>query len=252
MLAHQPQQLRVDGRPDGVARVLGVGGLVQVDLRWRELGHRLDRHVDAQVERLTDAGVDDDALALRTDEETADFFQRPLGGREADALHVSPGRLSQPLQRRGPDAMPRLSAPPRGSHRRSPTPCRRRRSRACEVSIRYSDSGVVMRMSGGMAQHVAGARAAACRRCARAPARRPRCRAAAPQILLYVVAERLERRDVHQTRSAALGVGRRRLGDEAIECPQEGGKGLAGPGGRRDEHVLAARRWPATPAPAPA
>ena len=75
-------------------------------------------------------------------------------------------------------------------------------SRACEVSIRYSDSGVVMRMSGGLRsiaaplalRRVAGAHADA-HVGADAAQRRP-------QVALDVVAERLERRDVDQPQRA--------------------------------------------------
>ena len=60
-----------------------------------------------------------------------------------------------------------------------------------------------------------------------------------PQVALHVVAERLERRDVDQPERPLLGVRRRRVRHEAVERPQEGGKGLAGAGGRRDERVCA-------------
>ena len=101
VLAHQLQQLGVDRRPDRLAGGLVPGALerVELDARVTRLDHRLDRHVDLQVERLADAGVDDRARALRADEEAADLLERVLGRRQADPLDVAPGRLGEPLER---------------------------------------------------------------------------------------------------------------------------------------------------------
>ncbi len=62
VLAHELEQLGVDRRPDRAARGLAARHAVELD-RHVGLDHRLDRHVDAQVERLAHAGVDDGALA---------------------------------------------------------------------------------------------------------------------------------------------------------------------------------------------
>ena len=84
-------------------------------------------------------------------------------------------------------------------------------------------------------------RALALRRVAGADRRRVRS-AADPaqrraQVALDVVGQRLERRDVDEARvRVVLG---RRVGDEAVEPPQERGERLARAGGRRDEDVLA-------------
>ena len=85
-----------------------------------------------------------------------------------------------------------------------------------------------------------GARAAACRRCGcatRDVAADALERSA--QVLLDVVRERLQRRDVDQPGPAlSLGSG---LGHQAVERPQECGERLARAGRGRHEHVLTAR-----------
>src|SRR5439155_14977127 len=50
------------------------------------LGHRLDGHLDAQVERLARAGVDDRHIPAGADEETSDLLERVLRRGEADPL----------------------------------------------------------------------------------------------------------------------------------------------------------------------
>jgi hypothetical protein len=84
--AHLLEQLGVDRRPDRLARRLAAGEGIEVRVPGLRFDHRLDRHVDLQVERLARAGVDDRAGALRPDEEAADLLQRVLGGREPDPL----------------------------------------------------------------------------------------------------------------------------------------------------------------------
>ncbi len=110
--------------------------------------------------------------------------------------------------------------------------------RACEVRIRYSDSGVVTRMSGGLraiaarsrwgvspvripTRHVLGADAA--QRCA--------------QVALDVVGEGLQRADVDDagTRTASP----RSWTAQPVERPQERGERLARAGGCGEQHVLA-------------
>ena len=98
VLADQAQQLRVDGRPDAAPRGLAAGDGVELERRVR-LDHGLHGHVDAQVERLAHAGVDDGAVARGPDEEARHLVERPLRRREADALHVATRLLGQPLQR---------------------------------------------------------------------------------------------------------------------------------------------------------
>ena len=111
-------------------------------------------------------------------------------------------------------------------------------------------------MSGGVRRASGGARSPACRRCGsptvgacerarRALGREPDPGERRPQVLLDVDGERLERRDVEH--AAPLGGGRRRLGREAVDRPQERGEGLARAGGSEDQRVVARARSPATP-----
>ncbi len=100
VVADQAQQLRVDRRPDAAPGRLAAGDRVELERRVR-LDHGLHRHVDAQVERLAHAGVDDRALPARPHQEPGDLVERLLRRREADALHVAACLLGQPLQRHG-------------------------------------------------------------------------------------------------------------------------------------------------------
>ena len=85
--AHLLEQLGVDRGPDRLARRLAAGGEVEVGARRLVgLDHRLDRHVDLEVQRLADARVDDPHGAPRADHEAPDLLQRVLRGAEADAL----------------------------------------------------------------------------------------------------------------------------------------------------------------------
>ena len=127
-------------------------------------------------------------------------------------------------------------------------------SRAREVSIRYSDSGVVIRMSGGLRSH---RRALALGRVAGADADAhvlgadPAQRRA--QVALDVVGERLQRADVDHARAAPrAGAPPSGSAAQPVERPQERRERLARAGRRREQHVLAAARSPATPAPGPA
>ena len=126
-------------------------------------------------------------------------------------------------------------------------------SRACDVSIRYSDSGVVMRMSGGWRT--------SCRRSSArvSPVRMPTvgsvngdaeplgreadARERRPQVLLDVEGERPQRRDVEQPRAARPCVGHRR-GARAGRCPTGTRPASCPPGGRQDQRVLAGRDRP--------
>ncbi len=229
------QQLRVDGRPDAAPGRLAAGDGVELQGRVG-LDHGLHGHVDAQVERLAHAGVDHRAVAAGADEKARHLVEGPLRRRQADPLHVAARLPGQPLQghrevgaalglRHRVDLVD--DDPFRAGEQRS----RLRREHQVE-RFRRGDQHV-----GRVAQHrrplalrrVAGAHAHADVRADAAQRR--------PQIALDVVAERLERRDVDEPELALAGVRRRRLGDEAVERPQKGGKRLAGAGGRRDQSM---------------
>ena len=236
VLAHELEQLRVDRRPDRLAGRLHAGALERIELDVRVgLDHRLDRHVDLEVERLAHAGVHDRAGALRADEEAADLLERVLGRAQADPLHVAARRLLEPLERERQvrpalglrdgvdlvddhllDALEDLGRLT-GQHQverlgRGDQDVRRVADHVAPVLLR--------RVAGAQADLDVGADA---------PQRRA-------QVLLDVVGERLQRRHVDEPR--AVGG---RLGDEAVERPQEGGEGLARAGGRRDQRVRAGR-----------
>ncbi len=121
-------------------------------------------------------------------------------------------------------------------------------SRACEVSSRNSDSGVVIRMSGGcrgqlaalVRRGVAGAHADPDVRCGQAQAVRGVADAGQrrAQVALDIHRERLERRDVEHP-AALPRIGRGRLGGQLVDGPQERGQRLARPGRRDHQRVLA-------------
>ena len=234
VLLDQVEQLRIDRRPDRLARRLLARALERVE---RDVGvgldHRLHRHVDLQVERLAHAGVDDRARALGADEEAADLLERVLGGRQADPLHISARRLLQPLERERQvsaalglrdgvdlvhdhllDAVEDLRGLA-GQHqverlRRGDQDVRRVADHRLALPLR--------RVTGAQGDLDVGADAAQRR----------------AQVLLDVVRQRLQRGDVDEPR--AVGG---RLGDEPVERPQERGQRLARAGRRRDQRVLA-------------
>ena len=88
--------------------------------------------------------------ALAAAQEAGDLLQRTLRGGQPDALRRAPRELLEPLEderevRAALGGRQRVDlVDDHGLDRRSV-------SRACEVSIRKSDSGVVIRMSGGCA-----------------------------------------------------------------------------------------------------
>ena len=122
-------------------------------------------------------------------------------------------------------------------------------SRAAEVSIKNSDSGVVIKMSGGWLTSLRRSPAEV------SPERTPTVtdggdwpsrRAVwvmpgewSAQVALDVDRQRLERRDVEHP--AALLGRRLRVPDQRVEGGEEGRQGLAGSGRRDDERVLPGR-----------
>ena len=79
VLLHEPQELRVDRRPD--RRLLG-------------LAHVLERHHDLEVELFRRPGINQLDLA-GAGHEPADLLHRPLCGRQADPLE---GLVDEPLE----------------------------------------------------------------------------------------------------------------------------------------------------------
>lgn len=235
VLAYQTQKLRIDRRPDAAPRGFAARHSVQLDGLVR-LDHGFHGHVDAQVDRLAHAGVDDRAPARGTDEIARHLFQRPLGGGQPDALDIAARLLGQPLQRHrqvraalglgdGVDLV--QDHPLRAGEQPA---CLRREHEVQRLGRRDEDVGrraqhgrplLLRRVAGAHRDRDVGADAAQRR----------------AQVALHVVAQRLERRDVDEPQRSLLRVRGRRFRDEPVERPQEGGEGLAGPGGRRDERV---------------
>ena len=254
VLLHQPEQLGVDRRPDRALRDgrlqgaepgahqiaasrrraltahRGIGHVVGV-----RLAHVLHRHVDLHVERLADARVHHRALAAGTHEEAADLLQRTLSGGEPDALDRALGLVLQALERQ------RQMGPALGAGHGVDL-VHDHGLRAGEELARPGGEHQVERLRGRdehvgrSAQHrlalalrgVAGANAH--RHVAADPPER------GAQVLLHVVGEGLQRRDVDQPRASfALW---RRLSHQTVEGPEEGGECLARAGGGGEQDVL--------------
>ena len=104
VLAHEPEQLGVDGRPDRAEPALGGRrqhaavclGHVVVRLA-AGLAHVLDGDDDLEVELLARPRVDELDRAVAGDE-AADLLQRALRRGEADALHRLREQVVEPLQ----------------------------------------------------------------------------------------------------------------------------------------------------------
>jgi hypothetical protein len=233
--ADQLEQLRVDRRPDPAR---GRGGAVaggRIDhLRLRGgLAHVLDRHVDAQVERLAHAGVDDRA-GPPAGQEAADLVERPLRRRQADPLQLPACGAVEPLECQREmgaalglgDRVDLVDDDP---------------LRPGEDLARARGQHQVERLGGGdedvgrAAQH----RLAIALGGVAGPdpdldlTADPLQRRA--QVALDVVGESLQGRDVDQPRAALVGG----LGDEPVEPPEERRERLARPGRGRDQRVAA-------------
>ena len=182
---------------------------------------------------LRDAGVDELDRPAAGDE-APDLLERPLGGREPDALERLVGDALEPLEReremraalRAGDGVHLVD-----DHRLDPA----QHLAALRGEEEIERLGVVIRMSGGVAQHLAAlaligvARADADRQRRAEPGER------AAEVALDVVVERLQRRDVEQPQPfAGAGV-------EPVDPGQERRQRLARAGRSLHEHVRAAR-----------
>ncbi len=264
--ADQLQQFVLQRRPNAVARFgtrgdLGVdnGAVDAVEHRLAELRHVFDRHHDLDVELFRHVRVDDghrpELAVAQPAEELADFFQRPLRRAQPDALerrafaaHLH-DELFEALQRER-QVRAALGAGHRvdlvNDHDFDTRQGGPRLARQQEIErLRRGDEHVGRMLYQGAAfvgRGIAGAgtdadvgqrQAGALGLDGDAGERRL-------QVALDVVGQRLERADV-QHAAAALLVGRRRLGGEPVERPQERRQGLAGTRGRGQQHVLALR-----------
>ena len=241
VLLDEREQLGIDRGPyraaAGAVAVLGLGG-GQAVFRHIRLAHVLDGHLDPHVERLADAGVDDRAVAAGSGQEAPDLLERSLRRREADPLD-RPARLAlEPLEAQREvgsalglrhrvdlvddhplDALEDLPRA-RSEHQVERLGCRDQHvGRVAEHRLALALRGVA-----GADRHRDVAADALER---------------GAQVALDVVGEGLQRGDVDEP--GAARVVRDRLGDEAIEAPEEGGEGLPGARGGRQQNVLAAR-----------
>jgi hypothetical protein len=231
--------------------------------------HVFHGHHDLDLERLADAGVDDGGPGVarrprgrRSRRGTVgDLLERALRGREPDALRrpVGDGSSRSSVSIRW---APRLVVAIAWISSMITASTFTSVSRAARVSIRYSDSGVVMSRSGGRRT------SAGARRRLVSPVRiatvgrrerhaqplggeadaHERC----PQVLLDVERQRPQRRDVEH-RVRALGCGRPRLrrGDQRSIPQRNAVSVLPDPVGAQIS-VCSPARSPATPAPAAA
>ena len=117
VLADQPQQLRIDGRPDAAPGRLAAGDGVELERRVR-LDHRLHGHVDAQVERLAHAGVDDGAVAAGPTRKRATSSSGRCVADSPMRCTSRPACSASRSERHARGASRAWSAPPRGSRRR--------------------------------------------------------------------------------------------------------------------------------------
>ena len=188
--------------------------------------------------------------ALRADQELGDPLERALRRRQADPLNLNGGHLlgfasgGAALCRGRTSSDRRSSVSARWAPRfdwatawisstiTASTPVRI--SRTWLVSIRYSDSGVVIRMSGRRALHrlallLRGVTSAQTDGHLGADALQRRA-----QVALDVVAKRLQRRDVDQDPALLRFASERRSGrlrGKPVDAPEEGAERLARPVG---------------------
>ena len=233
VLAHELEQLGVDRRPDRLAGGLLARERVQLHVHLLGLDHRFHGHVDLQVQRLAHAGVDHRRAPLRPDHEAADLFQRVLRRAQPHPLDVTPRDLDETLER---DRQVRAALGLRDGvdlvqdHGLRALEHRPRLAREHQVQRLWRRDQDVRRVL----DHVAPLllrRVTGPDRDVQLGADPAQRRA---QVLLDVVGERLQRRDVDEPRLLV-----RRPRDELVEPVEERGQRLARAGRRRDQDVLA-------------
>ena len=239
---HELEQLRVERRPErvrpAVVRALHVlqrgGGL---RLLW------IGGHLDAEIELLAHARVDDPHLAVAADK-ARDLLQGPLRRRERHSLGVALAHVGEPLEGErevrsalgGRDGVHLVD-----DHRldaREELPRARREHQVQALGRRDEDVGRRPQHAPALVRRrVARAHGDAGRGevDARGGRRRPDAREGRAQVALDVVVERLEGRDVEHAQALAG------LRQHAVEEPQERRQGLARARRRAHEHVLARR-----------
>ena len=208
----------------------------------------LQQRLDLQVQRpgpLGGRGLDDPAGARGTDQEVRDGLGGPAGGREADAGGVAAGVGGQALQRDGQVDAPLgrdegvdlvddqvIDLRPGGLPGLLAQQQRKALGRGDE-QVRRLVAELPAPIGRGVARPHADAHGALLR--AQVAADRLQGFGEVP---LDVVAEAPQGRDVHATQSGRERA-REVLAEEPVEDRKEGGEGLARPGRRDEEQVLA-------------
>ena len=118
-------------------------------------GHVVDRHDRPEVERLVDAGGATISTGAEPPRNRATSSMRPHRRREPDALGRLLGGARRAARATRARCAPRLVAATACTSSTITVWTSRSVSPAGCVSIRYSDSGVVMRMSGGVRDELA-------------------------------------------------------------------------------------------------
>ena len=221
--------------------------------------HVVDRDDDLEFERLAHPGVDDGhrprwpgggrGAGLAPAQVGGDRLQRALRGGQADALRRRAGQRVEALQRQG-QVGAALGAGQRVDLVHD-DPFHAAQRLAClggqdeEERLGRRDQDVRRVLAEGppfLGRRVARAHAHPDVRLGQAQAlgRQRQAVERRPQVALDVMDERLERRDVQHAQRRER-VGRRRLGPQAVQAPQERGQRLARAGRRADQRVTAGR-----------
>ncbi len=260
--ADQLEDARVDRRPDAgphvAARRRRAARLLLEREHLPERRHVVDRDDDLEVERLARAGIDDGDLAPGTDpaEEPRDRVERPLRGRQADALHgrrVGVRAIAERLE--SFEAEREVGAalgagdgvdlvdddvlhPAQDVARRAGQHQVERLGRGDQDVRRVAgDVAPVLgrRVAGPAGDRDAGNGLTEALRGQGDPGQR------CSQVALDVVGQRLERRDVEDPDEPGCLAGgcRAGMGRQPVERPEEGGEGLAAAGRGVDQGVVA-------------
>ena len=235
----------------------GELGEPRVDLLPHFVRHdrfeRRGRHLDREIAGTDVPGIDDRAIVALAavafaDQKTRDLLDRLLRGRQADARRRLRRQRCQPLERQREMAAA-LVARQRMDLVDDDRPRRRQHLPARLGAEQHVER--LGRRDDDVRRPLAHARALGLRRVAGADQRADldvrqieRLQLFADtgerqrQVLLDVVGQRLQRRNVDDQRL----VGQRRLdaaADQAVDRGEEGGQRLAGPGRRRDQDIAA-------------
>ncbi len=255
VLTHQRQQLGINRRPDRIACGLPTPhGLQRIPRRRAaEVRHRLNRHLDAQIQRLAHTRVEDPHLPAWAHQKTAHLLQRALCRRQPHALHP----VARALVRRGvrgclggARAEPRLLVQPLKRQRQVRPALHRRhgmdlihdhRLNRAQHRARTRAEDQVQRLGGRdqdvrrVARHRRALGLGGVPRADTHTHLRPNPPQRRAQVALDVIRKRLQRRHIHHAhaRGAIL-----RARAQSVQRPQERRERLPRAGRRRQQHVL--------------